>query len=349
MKDWRMVILKPEDNIIKALEVIDKGALQIALVVDEENHLIGTVTDGNIRRGILKGIGLDAPIRDIMNSSPVYISDKASHQQVLALMQETRFHHIPTVNDQGVLTGLHTIDELLVEDKKDNLVVLMAGGLGSRLQPLTNSCPKPLLYIGDKPILERILESFVKQGFRNFAISINYRGEMIENHFGNGSDWSANIEYIKEKDRMGTAGALSLLNDISDTPIIVMNADILTKVDFTELLQFHKDNGVTATMCVREYITEIPYGVVEIEDNRLKGIIEKPIQKCFTNAGIYVLNPEVLSLIPENSYYDMPELFSSLIVADKKAMTFPLKDYWIDIGQMDDYEKAICEYREVFK
>lgn len=349
MKDWRRIVIKPEDTIITALEVIDRGALQIALVVNEIGQLTGTVTDGNIRRGILKGIGLDQSVELIMNPNPVYISDKASHQQVLALMRQTKLRHIPTVDDQGVLTGLYTLEELLVQDKKDNLVVLMAGGLGTRLHPLTISCPKPLLYIGDKPILERILESFVEQGFYKFIISINYRGEMIENHFGNGADWSVNIEYVREQSRLGTAGALSLIKQNINKPIIVMNGDILTKVDFGELLQFHQEAQALATMCVREYTTEIPYGVVEITNNSLTNIVEKPVSKCFTNAGIYVLNPEILSYIPENSYYDMPDLFNSLIARKEKTAAFLIHDYWIDIGRMDDYERAIHEYMEVIK
>lgn len=211
MKDWRKIVITPDDTILTALEVIDKGALQIALAVNETGQLVGTITDGNIRRGILKGIGLKEPVKLVMNPNPAYISDKASHQQVLSLMRQTKLRHIPTVDAQGVLNGLYTLEELLVQDKKDNLVVLMAGGLGTRLQPLTISCPKPLLYIGDKPILERILESFVEQGFHKFIISINYRGEMIENYFGNGSDWTVDIEYVRESTRLGTAGALSLI------------------------------------------------------------------------------------------------------------------------------------------
>jgi dTDP-glucose pyrophosphorylase len=349
MKDWRRIVIKPEDTIIMALEVIDKGALQIALAVNETGQLVGAVTDGNIRRGILKGVGLDEPVKIIMNPKPVYISDKASYQQVLALMRQTKLRHIPTVDDQGILNGLHTLEELLVQDKKDNVVVLMAGGLGTRLHPLTISCPKPLLYIGDKPILERILESFVEQGFHKFIISINYRGEMIENHFGNGSDWTVSIEYLREQTRLGTAGALSLIKQEIDKPIIVMNGDILTKLDFGKLLQFHEETQAVATMCVREYTTEIPYGVVEITNNSLTNIVEKPVSKCFTNAGIYVLNPEILSYIPENSYYDMPDLFTSLIARNEKTAAFLIHDYWIDIGRMDDYERAIHEYMEVIK
>lgn len=349
MKDWRKIVITPDDTILTALEVIDKGALQIALAVNETGQLVGTITDGNIRRGILKGIGLKEPVKLVMNPNPAYISDKASHQQVLSLMRQTKLRHIPTVDAQGVLNGLYTLEELLVQDKKDNLVVLMAGGLGTRLQPLTISCPKPLLYIGDKPILERILESFVEQGFHKFIISINYRGEMIENYFGNGSDWTVDIEYVRESTRLGTAGALSLIKQEIDQPVIVMNGDILTKVGFGELLQFHEENQAVATMCVREYTTEIPYGVVEIENQTLTRIVEKPVRKCFTNAGIYVLNPEVLSYIPENSYYDMPDLFNLLISQNKKTAGFLIHDYWIDIGRMDDYERAIHEYMEVLK
>jgi len=349
MKDWRKVVIRPDDNILKAIEIIDKGALQIALVVNDKYRLIGIVTDGNIRRSILHGINLDNPVKMIMNNNPIHLSADASYKQALALMQERKLHHIPKVDDYGILNGLFTIDELLVQERRENQVILMAGGLGTRLGPLTNLCPKPLLNIGDKPILECTLENFIEQGFQDFYISINYRGEMIETYFGDGSKWSANIEYLKEKERLGTAGALSLLANINDKPIIVMNADILTKVDFGKLLRFHHEVHADATMCVREYITEIPYGVVEFENETLKGIEEKPVQRVFTNAGIYVLNPEVLSYIPKGSYYDMPNLFNILIAEEKKTAVFPLREYWIDIGKLDDYEKANGEYREVFK
>lgn len=349
MKDWKQIIVKPSDSIFRTLKVIDRSALQIALVVDEKERLLGTVTDGDVRRGILRGLDLDSAVAKIMNKnfSSCYVED--ARDKVLAIMSNKSLHQLPVIDHNGCLVGIHTIDSLMASKTRDNIVFLMAGGLGSRLKPLTANCPKPLLKVGGKPILESIIESFIEQGFKKFYISINYKGEMIEEYFGNGSDWGIQIDYIREDKRLGTAGSLRLLPETNTQPIIVMNGDILTKVDFRNLLDFHLNHEADATLCIREYQLEVPYGVVSIERNRFKGIEEKPKERFPINAGLYVLNPELIDYIPDNTYFDMPELFTILARENREVVVYPIREYWMDIGHMDDYERANGEYQEVFK
>jgi NDP-sugar pyrophosphorylase family protein len=224
----------------------------------------------------------------------------------------------------------------------------MAGGLGARLGELTKNTPKPMLQVGNKPILETIIEGFAKYGFSDVIISVNYLSHVIEEYFGNGENFGVNIEYVHEKERMGTAGALSLMRDKLTEPFFVMNGDILTNVNFAHLLDFHKEQNSVATMCVREYDFQVPYGVVNIDDGRISSIDEKPVHKFFVSAGIYMLSPDVLDFIPQNSFYDMPTLFERLIDAQKNALSFPIRDYWLDIGQMGDYKQANNDYGKVF-
>jgi dTDP-glucose pyrophosphorylase len=349
VQDWRQILVKPSDSIFRTLEVIDRSSVQIALVVDEKGHLLGTVTDGDVRRGILSGLSLDSAVGQIMNKNFSSCSIDDAREKVLAMMSNKSLHQVPIIDHNGCLVGLHTIDSLIASTAKENTVLLMAGGLGRRLKPLTDNCPKPLLRVGGKPILESIIESFIEQGFKKFYISINYKGEMIEDHFGNGTDLGVQINYIRENKRLGTAGSLKLLPETNNQPIIVMNGDILTKVDFRNLLDFHTSQKADATLCIREYQLEVPYGVVSIEGNRIIGIEEKPKERFYINAGLYVLNPDLIGYIPENTYFDMPELFKILTRANRLTKVYPIREYWMDIGHLDDYERANGEYQEVFK
>jgi dTDP-glucose pyrophosphorylase/predicted transcriptional regulator len=349
MQEWRQILVKPSDSIFRTLEVIDRSSMQIALVVDEKGHLLGTVTDGDVRRGILSGFSLDSAVAQIMHTNFSSCSIDDAREKVLAMMTNKSLHQLPVINHNGCLVGIHTIDSLMASTTKENIVLLMAGGLGSRLKPLTDNCPKPLLRVGGKPILESIIESFIEQGFRKFYISINYKGEMIEEYFGNGSDLGVQINYIRESKRLGTAGSLRLLPETDTQPIIVMNGDILTKVDFRNLLDFHTSQKADATLCIREYQFEVPYGVVSIEGNRFKEIKEKPKERFYINAGLYVLNPDLMNYIPENTYFDMPELFQTLATANRGTAVYPIREHWMDIGHMDDYERANGEYQRLFK
>lgn len=348
MSSWKQTLVTSGTSLRDAIHVLDTGALQIVLVVDENNRLLGTVTDGDIRRGILKGVSLGEPASKIMNPSPTVARTGDDRQLILSVMQQKQLHHIPVVDEHGGLIGLEILDEIIQRRIRDNPVVLMAGGLGSRLQPLTNNCPKPMLPVGNKPLLETILENFIEYGFHKFYISLNYMGEVIKAYFGDGSRWDVEIAYLEEDRKLGTAGALSLLPEKPSHPMLVMNGDVLTKVNFRQLLEFHLEHRAQATMCVREYDFQVPYGVVKIDKQRIIGVDEKPVQHFFVNAGIYVLDPSIMELIPQNAYYDMPSLFERLIQRGDETSAFPIREYWLDIGQLADYDRANGEFMQIF-
>ncbi|TAM45939.1 MAG: CBS domain-containing protein [Gammaproteobacteria bacterium] len=348
MTRWQKARIAPDRSIRDVIRTIDEGAIRIALVVDGDNRLLGTVTDGDIRRGILRGISLEEAVTRVMNPRPITARADEGRDVILERMKQTRLHQIPVVDGQGRLVTVEILDELLQSRHRDNWVVLMAGGLGSRLRPLTDECPKPLLKVGSKPLLEIILENFLEYGFRRFYISVNYRAEMVKEHFGDGSRWGSEIRYVHEDQRLGTAGALSLLPERPALPLIVMNGDLLTKVNFQHLLDFHAEHRARATMCVREYDFQVPYGVVRIDHHRILGIDEKPVQRFFVNAGIYVLEPDALELIPPATYFDMPELFTNLIGRKQETAVFPIREYWLDIGHMEDFARANGDFPEVF-
>jgi dTDP-glucose pyrophosphorylase len=349
MKDLKKVLVSPDTPILEAIRIIDDSSMQIVLVVDVENRLMGTVTDGDIRRGILKGVCLDNPVRQVMNTEPTIARLNEGRERILSLMKKKQFRHIPIVDDKGCVVGIEILEDLLQGHNRDNWVVLMAGGAGSRLGGLTTDCPKPLLKVGKKPILETILENFIEYGFRRFFISVNYKAEMVEAHFKDGSQWGVEISYIREETKLGTAGPLGLLPEKPSEPLLVMNGDLLTNMNFQQLLDFHMERQAIATMCVREYHFQVPYGVVGIEKQRLVGIEEKPVHRFFVNAGIYVLEPSTLDLIPQNTNFDMPALFEILIKQNREIAPFPIREYWLDIGRLDDLERANGEYTGVFE
>ncbi|MEN6326692.1 MAG: nucleotidyltransferase family protein [Syntrophomonas sp.] len=346
---WQEVVISPDTPIVEAIKIIDHGDLQIALVVNEEGKLLGTITDGDIRRAIMRHLSLDEPVKNIMNKQPRFIYQEESREKAITLMKANKIRQIPVLSQDRRLVGLEIANELLTPPFRNNYVILMAGGLGKRLDPLTKSCPKPLLRVGNKPVLETTLENFVEQGFRQFYISINYKAAMIKEYFGDGSRWGIKIDYLFEKEQLGTAGALGLLPFKPNHSIILMNGDILTKISFGQVLDFHRKNQSDATICIKEQQNQIPYGVVTVAQNKLKEIEEKPIQRFFINAGLYVLNPDVLKYITPGSRFDIPDLFKILLKNGKAITAFPIREYWIDIGRFDDYERANNEFAEVFK
>ncbi len=353
--DYKQAMLLTGSSIMEAIEIIDKAAMQIALVVDDDNKLLGTVTDGDVRRGILDGIALDKPVDKVMNSNPFTVTEISSHDEMLEIMVERKIHQLPIIDGNDRIVGVAKLDELAEktvtshENNNDDVwVVLMLGGLGSRLLPLTEDIPKPMIKIGDKPLLETIVNNFFSQGFKNFYFSVNYKSDVIKSHFGDGSKFGVNITYLDEDKRMGTAGALSLLPNTPTGPLIVMNGDILTNSNFSHLVDFHRQNNAAATMCVREYHQQVPYGVVKTSGTKLQSIVEKPSQTYFVNAGIYVVDPDVLDYVPENDYFDMPNLFDSLESAGKDSAVFPIREYWLDIGNLGDLERGRIEYDKIF-
>lgn len=343
------LVVRPEQSMREVIEVIDRAELQVALVVDEGRHLLGTITDGDVRRALLRGMQLDDAALTVMNPQPVVAGTDASEVALEALMARSGLRRIPVTDAERVLVGLAVPRSELGPAAASNLVVIMAGGLGTRLEELTKDCPKPLLPVGAKPMLETIVERFVSQGFTRIAIAVNYRADMIMAHFGDGARFGARISYLHEDKRLGTAGALQLLPpDVAD-PLIVVNGDVLTTIDFRRLLSFHQDNACTATMGVTYHDVQIPYGVVTLTDNRVNAIVEKPVYRYFVNAGIYVLNRACLDYLPDGEYFDMTTLLERLLADGRPVSSYPIHEYWQDVGRKADYERANREYASVFE
>lgn len=348
MPDWIQTLVRPDTTVRAAMSRMEASELRIALVTNEERMLEGIVTDGDIRRGILSGVSLDEPVTSVMNDDPTVAPSDRTREEVLTLMREKHLLHIPIVDDRGRVVGLEIIDYIVGPELCPNPVVLMAGGLGTRLRPLTNDCPKPLLDVGGKPILETILEGFIEEGFHRFYVSVNYKSRMIEEHFGDGSKWGVDIEYLYENKRLGTAGPLSLLSDVPDCPLLVMNGDLLTNLKLARVLEYHRSQNVMGTMCVREHDVQVPFGVVQMQNERITDIEEKPVHRYFINAGVYVLEPEALSYVPHDTFFDMPDLFKCLINDDRGTSAFPIQEYWMDVGQREDFQQAQDEFDQVF-
>jgi dTDP-glucose pyrophosphorylase/CBS domain-containing protein len=344
MKVWKDIVVSPDTPLKAAIARIDAAGIQAALVLDADGRLMGVLTDGDIRRAILRGQSLQTCTSEVMNANATSVPVRTSREEMLAVMRGKGIHHLPLVDETRRVVGLTTSDELIGAVERPNWVVLMAGGLGSRLRPLTEDVPKPLLAVGGKPILESILESFAGQGFRRIFLSVNYKAEMIQDHFGVGDRWGVQVDYLRESTRLGTAGALSLLPEPPTVPLIVMNGDLLTRTHFDGLLKFHADQRAAATMAVREYEVQVPYGVVSLDGVRIQSIVEKPVHRYFVNAGIYVLSPQVLSYLPARSFFNMPALFEKLIAAGETTAAYPLREYWMDIGQREEFEKAQKEW-----
>jgi len=349
LKDLTEILLKPTDTLESAIQILLSSGARIALVVDSNTKLLGTVTDGDIRRALIKHMEMDCSVEKLMNSKPVTASISDPSNSIMSKMKRKVLLHVPLIDNNNTLVGLETLEHLLNKRKYDNPVFLMAGGFGTRLHPLTEKKPKPLLNVGNRPILETIINQFVETGFHNFYISTHYKAEMIREYFGNGSNWNVKIEYLHEETPLGTAGSLGLLpNTLSDFPIIMMNGDLLTKVNYENLLYFHNENAGLATMCIREYDFQVPYGVVDIEEQYVTKIKEKPVQKFFVNAGIYVLDPKIMNYVDGKSYLDMPNLLEAQIKNGERVSVFPIHEYWLDIGRMEEYQQAHKYYDSEF-
>lgn len=343
MKSIDKLKIFSDSTIKQALKIISDGAIHIAIVVDRKDKFIGTLSDGDIRRGFLKGLNLKSPIKSLVSKKPIFANKKDTEEKLLKIALSKKIYQIPVVEDTGKVIGIHVLDELIRYKDKSNKVVIMAGGKGMRLRPLTKNTPKPMLKVGDKPILQTLIEKFRENGYKNFVICVNYKSNVIKDFFSDGDKFGVKIEYIQEKSRMGTAGALSLFKKKPTEPFFVINGDLLTNLDFEKLLNFHYDQNSEATMCVREYNIESPYGEVKLDNEKIKSIEEKPKHKYYVNAGVYVLEPKCISLIPKK-YFDMPSLFKIMIKKNKNIVSFPLGEYWLDIGKFNDYKKANIDF-----
>jgi dTDP-glucose pyrophosphorylase len=339
-RDWRKTLISAAATVRQAIGRLDESAMQIALVLSPDGTLLGTVTDGDIRRGLLRGLDLDSSIESIVYREPLVVPPQLGHDLVLQLMQANRIHQLPVVDESRRVLGLHLWDELVVPGQRPNLIVIMAGGQGSRLRPYTENCPKPLLPLGSKPMLEHIIERAHAEGFERFVLAIHYLGHMIEDYFGDGRRWRVNIEYVREESPLGTAGAVGLLNPRPDAPFLVSNADVLTDIHYGELLDFHCRHGASATMAVRLHEWQHPFGVVRTKGVDIVGFEEKPVARSHINAGIYVLEPSALDVLSAGDRCDMPLLFSRLQERSARTIVYPMHEPWLDVGRPDDYRSA---------
>jgi dTDP-glucose pyrophosphorylase/CBS domain-containing protein len=337
------LFLTPSASLREVIAVIDRGSAQIALVV-ESDRLIGIATDGDIRRGLLRGDSLDAPVSKIMRRDFLSLPASAAPAEALVLMQRESLQQIPLLDENGKVVHLFLLEDLIKPQKLPNSVVIMAGGEGKRLRPLTQYCPKPMLKVMGKPVLEIILKQCTDAGFEHFYFAVNYLKEQIQSYFKDGSAWGASIQYLEEKKQLGTAGALSLLPQHNGYPFLVINGDVLTRVDYTNLMRFHADHQSTATLCVREHCTQIPYGVVRLDDFKVVALEEKPVLTHYINAGIYLLNPDLLELVPKNTFLDMPHLLGNIAKQGRTVSAFPIHEYWLDIGHPETLERAHGEW-----
>jgi dTDP-glucose pyrophosphorylase len=345
MENWKKAILSPSNTILDAMKLLNESASGL-VIVSENKKLVGVVADGDVRRAILNNMPLTAAVSDMMNKSPMLAYEEDSREVILKKFKDKVVSRIPLVSKDLLVLDILALEKYIEKiSEPEAHIVIMAGGLGSRLKPLTDLTPKPMLKVGGKPILENIIDGCIEQGFKKFSISVNYKKEIIKSYFENGSKWNVEIDYLEEDKKLGTAGALSLLDSTIDKPIIVMNGDILTKVDFNKVLNFHTENTAKATMCLKEYDFQVPYGVVKMDGIKVSRIDEKPVQKFLVNAGIYVLSPDVLKYIPENEIYNMTNLFDDLKKTEKEVIGFPIHEYWIDIGREKDFERAQSEVK----
>lgn len=338
---WHKTLLSADATIEMAMASFNESALGIAMVVDDTMRLLGVITDGDLRRAVLAKKGLDTCVSSVMNVNPVTIElgallSPADEER----MRSVRGHPIPIVNASRMVVGLVGADSSIDVVQRDNWVLLMAGGFGTRLADLTKNCPKPMLKVGGRPILERIVDQLIQHGFHKFFISVHYLPEVIMDHFGDGSRFGVTIKYLHERQPLGTAGALGFIEEVDDKPVIVMNCDLITRIDLTSLTDFHEVHDNKLTVCVREYDMQVPFGVVEGEGGVLHRLVEKPLHRFFVNAGIYVIDPDIVIDCEADKRLDMPDLINQLIDRELKVGMFPIYETWLDVGRPDDFSRA---------
>jgi len=343
----KKALIFKSDTILKAIEVITNAGKGIAVVVDENSVLLGTVSDGDVRRGLLRGVQTSASVTEIMNANPLVCNEKPSKAKAAKMMKDRGVRQLPVVDKKGFVQEILSLSELEARIS-ESWVVLMAGGRGIRLMPLTENIPKPMLPLNGTPILELLIEKLKNEGFDKFYLSIGYLGEKIVSHFGDGSKFGVSIRYLKEDAPLGTAGSLSLIEETVESPLVVMNGDVLTNLDINHLLDFHNEVPSQATLCVRDYTYQVPFGVIDAEGDRVRGLQEKPVFNHRVSAGMYVLAPEALAQIPKGGAFDMTDLVDQLILKKETVRAFPLNEYCIDIGHKAHLEEAGSDVSKYF-
>jgi dTDP-glucose pyrophosphorylase len=337
-------LITPQDSIREAMLRIDRNAKGIVVAVDGDGRLLGTITDGDIRRAILRGVDVDAACALLLegHGAPVTAPAGSDDVHLLEMMTTTGVRQVPIVDGGGHVVDVVVMNDILTDRELPVRAVVMAGGFGRRLGQLTESTPKPMLPVGDRPLLEQIIENFRQAGIRNVNVTTHFQSHVISDHFGDGARFGVNINYVREDRPLGTAGALGLIDETGE-PILVINGDIVTRVDFHAMLEFHREHEADMTVAVRQCEFHVPYGVIECDGPNVTAITEKPAIRKLVNAGIYLLNPDVPRLIPNvpnGQRYDMPDLITALLAAGRRVVSFPVTEYWLDIGQLADYERA---------
>jgi dTDP-glucose pyrophosphorylase len=340
MDTFKRHIIDQSSNVRTALTLLDKLAADaILFVVDDDHKLVGSLTDGDLRRGFIAGLGLDDNILKFIQKEPVFIRDNEYSLQLLESLKKRNLKIIPILDEEGIILDVlnfRTHSTLIPAN-----ALLMAGGVGKRLRPLTDHMPKPLLKVGEKPIIEHNIDRLINVGIKKITLSINYLGEQLEAYFGDGSSKGIQIDYVREEKPMGTIGSILLVNNFEYDDIIVMNSDLLTNIDFADFYKTYKNSGSDMAIATTSYIVDVPYAVLETtEGNKIKSLKEKPRYTYYSNAGIYILHKKLLSMIPQNSFFDITDLIDKLIEMDYNIVSYPINGYWLDIGKHDDYQKA---------
>lgn len=343
---WRKAILPANASIGQAIRNLDQVAIKIVIVANAAGMLEGTISDGDIRRGLLKGLDLNSPITSVIHRNALVVPPELGRELVMQLMVANKIQQIPVVDAQHHVVGLHLWDEITTSPARPNLMVIMAGGMGTRLRPHTENCPKPLLTVAGKPMLEHIIDHAKLEGFNHFVLAIHYLGHMIEAHFGNGERLGVQIDYLREQSPLGTAGALGLLNPLPDAPFVVTNGDVITDIRYGELLDFHTRHAASATMAVRVHEWQHPFGVVQMQGVEIVGFEEKPIARSHINAGVYALDPAALNVLIRDAHCDMPTLFERLKVEAKRTVAYPMHEPWLDVGQPVDLAVARSKFSQ---
>jgi dTDP-glucose pyrophosphorylase len=334
------LVLSPSATLREALEAITKNGRQAVFVTDEAGRLAGLVTDGDVRRGMLRGASLESPVTEIMNTHPVVAPAPLAGDEAITFMRRHSIRHLPLVDADRRLVDVVFLDDLLRPTLLPNAAIVMAGGAGRRLAPLTETLPKPLLRVGGKPLLEIMVERLRDAGIQDITLTLHYKRHMIEEHFAGGERFGVRIHYKYEDEPRGTAGVLAEFRGAFAAPFFVVNADILTKCDFREMLKFHEATRAAMTVGTVPYTVDLPYGVLEIDGEQLAGVTEKPRLDFVINSGIYVLSPIVLERMPGGAVVDMPQLIASVKGAGHRVVAFPIREYWLDVGRHDDFHKA---------
>lgn len=337
---WKKSIIIDDLKIKDAISNLNETSSKIVIVVDKNGKFKGTITDGDVRRSLLQGHSLNAPIIKTTNKKAIVSNTTTTKTDVLNIMKKNKIYQIPILDNNKFVVGMHLYEELEKIKNFSNKIIIMAGGKGKRLYPLTKKIPKPLVQIAGKPMIQHIIESARSEGFKNFVVSINYLGHMIENFLGDGKKFNVSIEYIKETSPLGTAGSLSLINPLPQKPIIITNGDVFTDIKFEEILNYHNMHKAEGTMAIKLYEWQNPYGVIKTDGIEIQELEEKPVFKSYINAGVYVLSPNILKIMLKNNSCDMPLLFKKIKKQKGKIIAFPMHEPWIDVGKIDDLKKA---------